>query len=98
MFKSLGVDLDIPLTITPLSFEYLNIHERTILLSLLDRIMKIPCDLIVDRAYEYGISNASFGIIVKITISTLTNESCYGKASKNLSISTIKIFNKSTKI
>lgn len=60
MFKSLGVDLDIPLTITPLSFEYLNIHERTILLSLLDRIMKIPCDLIVDRAYEYGISNASF--------------------------------------
>lgn len=60
MFNSLGVNLEVSFPITPLSFEYLNTHERTILLSMLNQIMKIPCDLIVNRCSEYGISNANF--------------------------------------
>lgn len=60
MFNSLGVDLEVPFPITPLSFEYLNTHERALLLSILNQIMKIPCDLIVKRSYDYGITNASF--------------------------------------
>ena len=60
MFNSLDVNLEVSFPITPLSFEYLNTHERTILLSILNQIMKIPCDLIVNHCYEYGISNASF--------------------------------------
>lgn len=60
MFKSLGVNLEVLFPLTPLSFEYLNTYERAILLSILNQIMEIPCDLIVKRSYEYGISNANF--------------------------------------
>lgn len=60
MFRRFGVDLEVPVPVTPLSFEYLNTHERKILLSILNQIMKIPCDLIVKHSYDYGITNASF--------------------------------------
>lgn len=60
MFNSLGVNLEVSAPVAPLSFEYLNISERIVLLSILNQIMKIPCELIVEYAYKYGISNANF--------------------------------------
>lgn len=63
MFKSLDVNLDVlfPLTpLTPLSFEYLNTQERMGLLSILNQVMSIPNDELIQRSYQYGISNANF--------------------------------------
>ena len=60
MFKSFGINLNTITPFTPIAFEYLNTNERIILLSILNEIMKIPCELIIDRSYEYGISSANF--------------------------------------
>jgi hypothetical protein len=60
LFESFGVNLNLPYPVTPLAFEYLNTQERIVLLSILDQIMDIPCDLLVQRSKEYGISHANF--------------------------------------
>jgi hypothetical protein len=60
LFESFGINLHLPYPITPLAFEYLNTQERIVLLSILDQIMEIPCDLLVQRSKEYGISHANF--------------------------------------
>ncbi len=35
------------------------------MLSILDQIMDIPCDLLVQRSNEYGVSRANFGTSAK---------------------------------
>ena len=60
LFESFDVNLHLAYPITPLAFEYLNKQERIVLLSILDQIMEIPCDLLVERSLEYGISHANF--------------------------------------
>ena len=60
MFESFGVSLNLEFPLTPVAFEYLNTNERIILLSILDQIMKIPCELIISRSHEYGVSSANF--------------------------------------
>ena len=60
LFESFDVNLHLSHPVTPLAFEYLNTQERIVLLSILDQIMDIPCDLLVQRSNEYGISHANF--------------------------------------
>ena len=60
MFESFGISLNTLTPLTPIAFEYLNTNERMIVLSLLNEIMKIPCEIIINRSYEYGVSNANF--------------------------------------
>lgn len=60
LFESFGVNLRLSYPVAPLTFEYLNTQERTVLLTILDQIMGIPCDLLVQRSKEYGISSANF--------------------------------------
>lgn len=60
MFESFGINLNTLSPLTPIPFEYLNTNERIVILSLLNEIMKIPCELIISRSHEYGISSANF--------------------------------------
>ncbi|NDX72622.1 transposase, partial [Acinetobacter baumannii] len=60
LFESFDVNLHLSHPVTPLAFEYLSTQERIVLLSMLDQIMDIPCDLLVQRSKEYGVSRANF--------------------------------------
>lgn len=60
MFESFGLSLNTLSPLTPIAFEYLNTNERRVILSLLNEIMKIPCELIISRSHEYGISSSNF--------------------------------------
>ena len=60
LFESFDVNLHLSHPVTPLAFEYLNTQERIVLLSILDQIMDIPCDLLVQRSKEYNVSRANF--------------------------------------
>ncbi|MGQ1305352.1 TniQ family protein [Acinetobacter baumannii] len=60
MFESLNIDLHIDFPITPVAFEFLAVQEREKLLSILSKVMNLPCDLIVDRSLEYGVSRCYF--------------------------------------
>ena len=60
LFEIFDVNLHLSHPVTPLAFEYLSTQERIVLLSILDQIMDIPCDLLVQRSKEYGVSRANF--------------------------------------
>jgi hypothetical protein len=60
MFESLNIDLNIDYPITPVAFEFLSVQEREKLLSILNKIMALPCDLFVDRSLEYHVSRSYF--------------------------------------
>lgn len=60
MLTSLNINLDLDVPITPLAFEFLSTKEREGLLSYLDRFMSLPCDVIVERAMEFGITHTYF--------------------------------------
>lgn len=60
MFESFNIDLNIDYPITPVAFEFLSVQEREKLLSILNKIMALPCDLIVERSLEYHVSRSYF--------------------------------------
>ncbi|WP_098729653.1 TniQ family protein [Acinetobacter baumannii] len=60
MFESFNIKLSLDFPVTPLAFEYLKVHEREKLLSLLNQIMLLPCELIVERSLKYGVSRSYF--------------------------------------
>lgn len=60
MFESFNIDLDLDFPVTPLAFEYLTVQEREKLLSILNQVMFLSCDLIVERSLEYGVSRSYF--------------------------------------
>lgn len=60
MFESFNIDLNIDYPITPVAFEVLTVQEREKLLSILNKIMALPCDLIVERSLEYRVSRSYF--------------------------------------
>lgn len=60
MFERLEINIGINSVVTPLPFELLNVKERDKLLSILNKIMSLPCDLIVERSLEYGVSRSYF--------------------------------------
>lgn len=60
MLQSLDVVLPLDFPITPLAFEFLNVKEREKLLIVLDRLMSLPCDVLIKHSIEYGISQAYF--------------------------------------